>query len=62
MIERIPLHPGTHLTDRQALERLKAEWVCASPPTRLRIVSNIWNELECYSDCYKDLTIEDNTL
>lgn len=47
-----PLHPGTHLTNRTSLERDYAIWVCASPPTRARIINNILYELEAFGEVY----------
>jgi len=47
-----PLHPGTHLTNRSSLERDYRVWVCASPPTRSRIINDILYELEAFGDVY----------
>ena len=49
----IPLHPGTHLTHRKALEKLRDAWVCATPPKRAQIVNDILYELEAFGEVYQ---------
>jgi hypothetical protein len=49
---RVPLHPGTHLNDMEALMRLRDIWAAASPEKRMTIVNDIFLEIESFSDCY----------
>jgi hypothetical protein len=52
-MERIPLHPGTHLTEMRELKKLESEWHAATPQGRLAIVQNIWYEIEAFGDIYR---------
>jgi hypothetical protein len=52
-MRHVPLHPGTHLTHRKALEKLRDAWVCATPPKRAQIVNDILYELEAFGEVYQ---------
>ncbi len=52
LVMRVPLHPGTHLTDMEALKKLRDIWVEAKPEKRMLIVNDIFLEIESFSDCY----------
>jgi hypothetical protein len=47
---RVPLHPGTHLTNRQDMLKLEQEWHNATPDQRLRIHRDVINETEWMRD------------
>jgi hypothetical protein len=49
---RVPLHPGVHLTDRAGLEKLRKIWVESDEATRLKIIQNIYFEIEAFADVY----------
>ena len=49
---KVPLHPGTHLDDMKAMKRLHDIWVTANPIKRQAIISDIFLEIESFSECY----------
>lgn len=49
----VPLHPGTHLVSRRALQKLHDEWVCATPHKRQQIVMDIIYEIETFGEVYQ---------
>lgn len=58
---RVPLHPGTHLNDMEALIKLRDIWAAASQEKRMTIVNDIFLEIDSFKDCYiiDDVFLED---
>lgn len=51
---RVPLHPGTHLSDIRGLKSLYSVWIDSEPDDRRSIISNIFTEIELFGDCYRN--------
>lgn len=51
---KIPLHPGTHLSDMHGLKKLYEVWVFSEIDERRDIVNNIFTEIELFGDIYRN--------